>query len=275
MSLVLQPVRARRLPSATWPIAALAGIAILGPWLAPQDPTAQDLLRVMEAPTPSHWLGTDHVGRDVLSRVLAGAPHSLGLAVLCVALASGVGVVLGLVAANSGPWVRVLIMRLADLMLAFPGLLLALLFAGFLGGGVWPMLIGLKLALWPQYARMAEAVAAGALREGHVEAARLAGFPEWTILGRHVLPPVLRAVMPLATLGVGQAIMSISALGFLGLGLKPPAPEWGAMINELLPFLAEGLVQMAAPCVMIFVSVLILTLAGRSLAAGKTGRVHG
>lgn len=274
MSLVLEPVRARSLPPAVWPLAALAGLAILGPFLAPQDPNAQDLMRVMEAPSMAHLLGTDHVGRDILSRVLAGAPHSLGLAVLCVALASSVGVALGLVAANGGRFVRALIMRLADLMLAFPGLLLALLFAGFLGGGIWPLLIGLNLALWPQYARMAEAVAAGALREGHVEAARLAGFAERVILIRHVLPPVLRAVTPLATLGVGQAIMSISALGFLGLGLRPPTPEWGAMINELMPFLAEGFVQMAAPCAMIFVSVLTLTLAGRALAADPTGGVH-
>ncbi|MCA3601842.1 MAG: ABC transporter permease, partial [Methylobacterium sp.] len=248
MSLIVVPVRKRSLPTSVWPLAALAGLALTGPFLTPQDPNAQDLMRVMEAPSITHLLGTDHVGRDILSRVLTGAPHSLGLAVLCVTLASSVGVALGLIAANGGAFVRALIMRLADLMLAFPGLLLALLFAGFLGGGIWPMLIGLKLALWPQYARMAEAVATAALREGHVEAARLAGFSERKILARHVLPPVLRAVMPLATLGVGQAIMSISALGFLGLGLKPPTPEWGAMINELLPFLTEGFVQMAAPC---------------------------
>jgi peptide/nickel transport system permease protein len=268
------PVMNRRLPVAIWPLAALAGFAGLSPLLAPQDPLAQDLMRVMEAPSARHWLGTDHVGRDILSRVLAGATHSLGLAAFCVALASSVGVALGLLAANAGPVARGLIMRLADLMLAFPGLLLALLFAGFLGGGVWPLLIGLNLALWPQYARMAEAVATGVLREGHVEAARLAGFPERIILFRHVLPPVLHAVMPLATLGVGQAIMSISALGFLGLGLKPPTPEWGAMINELLPFLSEGLVQMAAPCLMIFLSVLTLTLAGRALPTGSTGVGH-
>ena len=271
MSLVLQPVRARNVSSAIWLLLALAGLALIGPFLAPLDPNAQDLVRVMDAPSAAHPLGTDHVGRDILSRVLAGAPHSLGLAVLCVALAASVGVALGLLAANGDNVLRALIMRLADLMLAFPGLLLALLFAGFLGGGSWPMLIGLKLALWPQYARMAEAVATGVLREGHVEAARLASFPERTILTRHVLPPVLRAVMPLATLGVGQAIMSISALGFLGLGLKPPTPEWGAMINELLPFLAEGFVQMGAPCLMIFISVLALTLAGRMLAADPTG----
>ena len=274
MSLVLEPVRVRSVPASIWPLLALAGLALTGPFLAPLDPNAQDLMRVMEAPSINHLLGTDHVGRDILSRVLTGAPHSLGLAVVCVALASSVGITLGLIAANGGALVRALIMRLADLMLAFPGLLLALLFAGFLGGGIWPLLIGLNLALWPQYARMAEAVATGVLREGHVEAARLAGFPELTILKRHVLPPVRRAVMPLATLGVGQAIMSISALGFLGLGLKPPTPEWGAMINELLPFLAEGFVQMAAPCLMIFLSVLTLTLAGRAFAADSARGGH-
>lgn len=275
MSLALPFAAARRSSPATWPLLALLGLAFLGPLLAPHDPDAQDLLRVMEAPSQGHWLGTDHVGRDVLSRVLVGAPHSLGLAVLCVALAASLGVLLGLIAANEGRFGRAVIMRLADLMLAFPGLLLALLFAGFLGGGIWPMLIGLNLALWPQYARMTEAVATGVLREGHVEAARLAGFSERVVLLRHVLPRVLRTLMPLATLGVGQAIMSISALGFLGLGLKPPTPEWGAMINELLPFLSEGLVQMAAPCMMIFASVLTLTLAGRAFAAKTTEARHG
>jgi ABC-type dipeptide/oligopeptide/nickel transport system permease subunit len=275
MSRFTELLRAQQsLPPVVWLLVALACLAVLGPFLAPEDPNAQDLVRVMEAPSARHWLGTDHVGRDILSRILAGAPHSLGLAIFCVALASSLGISLGLVAANGGTWVRVLIMRFADLILAFPGLLLALLFAGFLGGGIWPMLIGLNLALWPQYARMSEAIAASVLREGHVEAARLAGFSEWMILKRHVLPPVLRAVMPLATLGVGQTIMSISALGFLGLGLKPPTPEWGAMINELLPFLAEGFVQMAAPCLMIFAAVLTLTLVGRALAASPSGPHH-
>lgn len=272
MSILLdRPPAARRIPPAVWPFVALACLALLGPLIAPHDPVAQDLMRVMEPPSAQHWLGTDHIGRDILSRVLTGAPYSLGLAVLCVALAASLGIALGLAAANGGPLRHALIMRLADLMLAFPGLLLALLFAGFFGGGTWPMLAGLNLALWPQYARMSEAVATGVLREEHVEAARLAGFSERAILARHVLPPVLRAVMPLATLGVGQTIISISALGFLGLGLRPPAPEWGAMINELLPYLAEGLVQMAAPCVMIFASVLTLTLAGRALAARAAG----
>jgi len=261
--------RHRGLSCAIWPLATLAVIAVTGPFLAPHDPNGQDLARIMEAPSVRHWLGTDQVGRDVFSRVLAGAPHSLGLAVTCVGFSASLGVLLGLFAASARSVPKAFIMRLADLFLAFPGLLLALLFAGFLGGGVWAMLFGLSLALWPQYARMAEAVGSAVLREGHVEAAQLAGFGSHAILLRHVLPRVLRTVLPLATLGVGTAIMSISSLGFLGLGLQPPTPEWGAMISELLPFLADGLTQMAAPCGMIFVSVLSITLVGRALAAGR------
>jgi ABC-type dipeptide/oligopeptide/nickel transport system permease subunit len=273
VSVALAPSAPRRSAraAAAWPLAGLVALAVLGPALAPFDPSAQDLSNVLAPPDARHWLGTDHVGRDVASRVLAGAPHSLGLAVVCVGLAAATGTALGLVAASSGRITQALIMRLADLVLAFPGMLLALLFAGFLGGGVWPMLIGLKLSLWPQYARMAAAVAARELRAGHVEAAHLAGFGRGHVMLHHVLPPVLRTVMPLATLGLGAAIMSISALGFLGLGLRPPTPEWGAMINESLPFLAEGTIQVAGPCLMIFVTVLAATLAGRALLPGDDG----
>ena len=117
------------------------------------------------------------------------------------------------------------------------------------------MLIGINLTLWPQFARMSRAIALGTLQESHVEAAQLAGFPARTILTRHVLPPVLTQVLPLATLGLGTAVMSISALGFLGLGLQPPTPEWGAMINELFPYVSEAPVQMAGPCLANFATV--------------------
>ncbi len=247
-------------------ILLMAGLAVLGPLLPGPDPAAPDLMRTVEPPSAAHLLGTDGLGRDVLSRLVHGAPRSLGIALLCVLVASGVGVTLGLVAAYAGGLGDTLIMRLADLMLAFPGILLALLLAGFMGGGVVPMLIGIKLTLWPQFARMTRAIAVGALAEPHVEAARLAGFPPAAILRRHVLPQVLRQVTTLATLGVGSAIMSISALGFLGLGLQPPTAEWGAMISETLPYLAEAPVQMAAPCLAIFLSVLGCTLAGEAWA---------
>jgi peptide/nickel transport system permease protein len=247
-------------------LAAVAALAAFGPLLVRHDPVAQDLLRALEGPSLAHPLGTDHVGRDVASRLAHGAWRSLGLAFACVGVATAAGLALGLIAAYAGRWSDAAIMRLADLMLAFPGILLALLIAGLLGGGVLPLLIGIKLTLWPQFARMARAIALTELGEPHVEAARLAGFPARTILTRHVLPAVLRQTTTLATLGLGAAIMSISALGFLGLGLQPPTPEWGAMISELLPYMAEAPVQMAAPCLAIFVSVLGATLLGQALS---------
>lgn len=245
-------------------IGALAVFALIGPLIVAEDPTAQDLLKTLAPPSLEHPLGADHLGRDVLSRTAHGGVRSLGLALICVCVASGVGILLGLAAAYSRGWKDAVIMRLADLTLAFPGILLALLLAGFMGGGILPMLVGIKLTLWPQFARMSRAVAIGVLREAHVEAAELAGFDKVTILRRHVLPSVLRQTMSLTTLGFGAAILSISSLGFLGLGLQPPTPEWGGMISEMLPYLSEAPVQMAAPCLAIFLSVLGFTLIGQS-----------
>jgi ABC-type dipeptide/oligopeptide/nickel transport system permease subunit len=249
----------------------LAVLCIVGPWLPMPDPTQQDLMATLAAPSAAHPLGTDHLGRSILARVVHGAPRSLGIAVLCVAIATALGLLLGLLAASGGRWTDMAIMRFADLVLAFPGLLLALLLAGFLGGGIIPMMIGIKLTLWPQFTRMARATARMTLQETHVEAARLAGLSRWHILRHHLLPPVLRQTISLATLGVGAAILSISSLGFLGLGLQPPTPEWGAMINELLPYVAEAPVQMAAPCLMIVISVLAFTLLGEGLTARLAG----
>ncbi len=246
---------------------ALAALCLFGPWLPLSDPISQDLLKTLAAPSPDHPFGTDHLGRDVLSRVVHGAPRSLGIAVVCVVIATSVGLLLGLIAAGSGQLIDGLIMRFADLVLAFPGLLLALLLAGLLGGGIIPMMIGIKLTLWPQFARMARATARVTLQEGHVEAARLAGLSRLHILRYHLLPPVLRQTISLATLGVGAAILSISSLGFLGLGLQPPTPEWGAMISEMLPYVSEAPTQMAAPCLMIVTSVLAFTLVGEGFAA--------
>lgn len=252
-------------------LAALAVLAILGPTLPLADPARQDLMATLAPPSAHHWLGTDHLGRDLLSRVVHGSARSLGIALLCVGTATAVGLSLGLVAAMGGWLADSAIMRLADLVLAFPGLLLALVLTGFLGGGIVPMMLGLQLALWPQFARMARATARVTLTAPHVEAARLAGLSPLHILRHHLLPPVMHQTVSLATLGVGSAILSISSLGFLGLGLQPPTPEWGAIISELLPYAVEAPVQIAAPCILILVSVLGFTLTGEALAARLSG----
>lgn len=246
-------------------VCLMAGLAAFGPWIA-GDPFAQDLLRTVEGPSRTYPLGTDGVGRDVLSRVIHGAPQSLGVATLCVGLSAGLGVMLGLMSAGGRRFVGVLTMRVADLMLAFPGILLALLLSGMLGGGTMPVMVGISLTLWPQFARMTHAIATGILLESHVEAARLAGFSATAIVRRHVLPSILPHVVTLGALSLGSAVVSISALGFLGLGLRPPVPEWGAMINEMMPYLSEAPIQVAAPCLAIFLSILGFTLLGEAFS---------
>jgi len=248
-------------------LTVLALTGMLGQLPSLPDPIAQDLLVTLQAPSWVHPLGTDHLGRDILARVVYGAPRSLGIALLCVSLSAALGVSLGLAAALGGRWTDILIMRLADMALAFPGLLLALLLAGFLGGGMLAMMIGLQVSLWPMFGRMARASARQSLHAPHVEAARLAGFSRLHIVRHHLLPPILRQTVSLAALGIGSAILSISSLGFLGLGLQPPVPEWGAMISELLPYVTEAPLQMAAPCLLIVASVFGFLQVGERFAA--------
>lgn len=241
----------------------IAGALILSvmalPLVLPGDPNAQDLMRALEGPSLVHPFGLDQLGRDMALRVAHGAPRSLGLAGACVLGAYGAGTALGLIAAWRGGWVEALLMRLTDLLLAFPGLLLALLMAGFLGGGPGPVMLGIGLGLMPQFTRLTRAIAEQTLAAPHVEAAELAGFPATAILRRHVLPTVLRATLPLGVLSIGGAVLSVSSLGFLGLGIQPPDAEWGAMISEMMPYIAEAPLQMAAPCLAIFASVMVFT----------------
>lgn len=246
-------------------LGAVAVVVIAGPFLT-GDPIAQSLAHALAGPGDGYALGADQLGRSVLARVVHGGARSLGLAIACVAVAAALGVAVGLLAAWSRGWVEVALMRLADLVMAFPGLLLALLLAGFLGGGTFPVLLGLTLTQWPGYARLIRAQAAARLVDTDIEAARLAGLPGGHVLSRLVLPPLLGPVLSLATLGVGGAVLSISALGFLGLGLQPPTPEWGAMIGEALPYLAEAPLLALAPAAMLFASVLGLNLIGDTLA---------
>jgi peptide/nickel transport system permease protein len=252
-------------------LAVIAVAGIVAPFLTSHDPIAQDLMRALEPPSWAHPLGTDHLGRDMLSRVMHGAPRSLGIAIGCVFVSLSAGIMLGMIAAYGGRILDAVIMRAADLTLAFPGLLLALLLAGLLGGGLVPMIVGIQLSLWPQFARLSRATARSVLAEAHVEAARLAGFPTRTILFRHVMPSVLPQTVPLGVLSVGSTILAISSIGFLGLGLRPPAPEWGSMINELLPYLAEAPVQLFAPCLCIFATVVALTFTAGTVPQEKPG----
>lgn len=249
-------------------VAAIVSVAITAAvWH--RDPLHQDLTLAVLPPSFRFPLGTDHLGRDVFARLFYALPRSIGIATSAMTIAAITGTFVGLVAASSNRVVDGALMRLTDLALAFPGLLLAMVLAGLMGGGTVPVLLGISLSHWPQFTRMTRSIAAAVLTEAHIEASRLAGLAEWRILLRQVLPRVMSQTAAIAALGVGGAVLTISSLGFLGLGLQPPTPEWGAMITELLPHIDVAPVQIAAPCIALSLTVLACMVVGRRISEAR------
>ena len=227
-------------------VAAMALIAIAAPVLAPDDPTRIDAARRLAPPGPDAWLGTDNLGRDILSRLIWGARLSLGTAALAAVFILTIGVTIGMIAGFYGGLLDDVVMRVVDVLLAFPALILALAIAGVLGPSITSVMIGVISVAWADYARvMRGQVLAGRERQ-YVEAARAIGVRNRRILARHILPNVLPPILVLASLEMGGLILAISGLSFLGLGAQPPTPEWGAMLNDGRSFIA------AAPQLMIY-----------------------
>ncbi len=248
---------------------AIAGMAILGlllicaifaEQLAPYDPLEQELLLRRQPPSAQHWMGMDEVGRDILSRVIFGARISLQIGIVSVSLAIVVGALLGAVAGYKGGWVDDLIMRLMDILLAFPSLLLAIAVVAILGPGLMNMLYAIAFVSIPVYARIVRASVLSVKAQDYVLAARAIGVPPTRILFRNVLPNCLTPLIVQGTLGIATAILDAAGLSFLGLGARPPTPEWGAMLGQ-----GRGSV-FTAPHIVIFPGLAImLTVLGFNL----------
>jgi peptide/nickel transport system permease protein len=246
-------------------LSALLAIAVLGPELVPHDPTEVDPVRRFAPPSAEHPLGTDHVGRDLLARVVHGARLSLG-STAAAALAAGVlGVTLGMAAGYLGGVVDTVISRVVDMVLAFPSLLLALVVVGALGPGLRNVLIAVVLFWWAGYARIVRGVTLAEREKPYVEAARAVGSSRWRIARRHLLPNIIAPIVVLTTLEMGSMMLAIAALSFLGFGVEPAVPEWGAMLSEAQDYLRRSPTMMAYPGVAIFVSVLAFNLLGDGL----------
>ncbi|HXH34087.1 MAG TPA: ABC transporter permease [Plantibacter sp.] len=206
-------------------------VAMLAPWIRPFDPLAQDFDR-LQAPSAEHWFGTDQVGRDVLSRVISGAQVSIPLALMLVIFAMLIGSLLGAIAGYFGKALDETIMRIADLVFAFPTIILAMVIAAALGPSLTNAVIAMLIVSWPAYARVTRSLVIGARNAEYVVAGRLLGNGPFTSLGKDILPNVVSPVVVLATLDVGTAILLLSGLSFLGLGAVPPTPDWGAMVSD-------------------------------------------
>lgn len=246
-------------------LAALTLVALLAPFLAPQDPLAQDLYGRLQPPSTSHLLGTDDFGRDILSRIVYGARISLRIGLITIALALTGGTLLGLIAGYRGGFADMLIMRLMDLMLAFPAILLAIAIVAVIGPGIDNVILAVCIVLVPQFARLVRASVLTVRETTYVEAARALGASEPRVLFYGILPNCTAPLIVQATLGMGTAILDAAGLSFLGLGAQPPAPEWGAMLAGGRELLLRAPWVMTFPGLAIFTVVLGLNLFGDGL----------
>ncbi|MBC7241323.1 MAG: ABC transporter permease [Anaerolineae bacterium] len=240
-------------------------LAVLAPAIAPYDPDAVDILHQLEAPSKTHILGTDLYGRDIFSRILYGGRITLVVGLIAVGIAASIGIVLGLIAGFYGGAVDSIIMRLVDVLLAFPRILLALSIVGMLGPGLLNVMVAVGIAGITGYARLVRGSVLSAKENVYVEAARVVGCPDHIILRRHLLPNIIGPVIVLATLDVASAILSASSLSFLGLGVQPPTAEWGAMLNEGRQYLRTAPWITLFPGLAIMISVLSINMLGDGL----------
>lgn len=206
--------------------------AIFAPVIAPYDPLKQELVMRRRPPSQEHWFGRDDLGRDIFSRVIFGARFSLQVGVLSVGFAIVIGALIGAVASFLGGWVDSIVMRLMDIMLAFPALLLAIAIVTILGPGLLNMLYAIGIVSIPAYARIVRASVLSVKEQDYIMAAHAVGVPPVRLLFRNVLPNCLTPIIVQGTLGIGTAILDAAGLSFLGLGAQPPKPEWGAMLGQ-------------------------------------------
>jgi peptide/nickel transport system permease protein len=240
-------------------------VAIAAPLLATYDPTAQNLAGRLQPPSAAHWLGTDELGRDIYSRLVYGTRVTLGMVVAVVILVAPIGLIIGCSAGYIGGWFDRILMRITDIFMAFPRLILALAFVAALGPGIENGVIAIALTTWPAYARLSRAETMTLRNSDFIAAVRLQGASVSRVIFKHVVPLCLSSVIVRVTLDMSSIILTAAGLGFLGLGAKPPSPEWGAMISTGRRFILDQWWVATMPGIAIFVASLGFNLLGDGL----------
>ena len=246
-------------------VLALVVMAFTAHLIAPYGPTDGVLDQRLQPPSAAHWFGTDDQGRDIFSRILHGAGITLTVVVMVAVLAAPIGLLVGTVSGYAGGRIDAVLMRLTDIFLAFPRLILALAFVAALGPGIENAVIAIAITSWPPYARIARAETLTIRRAEYIEAVRLMGAGPWRIIWRHVMPLCLSSMIVRVTLDMAGIILTAAGLGFLGLGAQPPLPEWGAMIANGRQFVLDQWWVAAAPGAAIFLVSLAFNLLGDGL----------
>jgi len=240
-------------------IAAVAA----APWLTPFPPDDQNLAARLASPSASHWLGTDHLGRDTLSRLLDGGRFSLVVAAVATVLTGLVGLVIGVLSARRKGWLDEFFTRTNDVLLALPEMVVALFIVAAMGTGFSSLLVALTVTGWTPFARLARTLAYDVSARGFVEAARVVGCSPSFIIFRHILPHLAAPMLGQATLRFGQLLISVGALSYLGLGVQPPQSDWGSMVAAAQPYAERAPWGIIAPGLAIFLVALCVTLIGQ------------
>jgi peptide/nickel transport system permease protein len=246
-------------------IALLGLVAALAPWLGRLDPTAQNLIERLQGPTWKHWLGTDDLGRDVFARMVWGTRISLSVGFVAVGISVVVGTFLGLLAGFRGGWLDTLVMRFVDMMLSIPTLFLILAVLAFLGPNIYNVMVIIGLTSWPGLTRLVRGECLSVREREYIQAAAVAGLPTSRVLFVHLLPNVTSPILVSATLGVGGAVLTESALSFLGLGVQPPSPSWGNILSIGRDYMHIAWWLSLFPALAILVTVLAFNLLGEGL----------
>jgi peptide/nickel transport system permease protein len=261
--------RAARQPPAALGILLLAVFllcALFAPWLAPRDPAQLDLAGRLLSPSHAHWFGTDELGRDILSRTLYGARISLTVAVSVVSISLSIGVIAGLASGFYGGWTdTVLNVYVTNAFLALPGILLAIAFVAFLGPGLFNLILALSISGWVGYARLVRAQVMAVKEREFVEAARALGASNLRIVFRHILPNIVQPLIVQAAIGMAGAVLAEATLSFLGLGIPPPAPSWGTMLNDARAHLFDSPHLVVFPAIAVMLAVLSFNFIGDAL----------
>ena len=243
----------------------LVFIAVFADQLTPFDPYEQNLLMAQKTPDLIHWMGTDRYGRDMLSRVIAGSRTSILSTLILVTVMAAAGTAIGVLCGWCQNWADTLFMRISDMFLAFPGLVVALAIAGVLGGGLKNAILALAVVGWPKYARLARSLTMAQKDAAYMMAARLSGSGTGKLLIHHVLPNIAGQILVTAVLDIGTMMMELAGLSFLGLGVKPPTAEWGSMMNDGRSMLQIAPWMVLGPGLAIFISVMIFNMLGDTL----------
>ena len=244
----------------------LAGVFFLfilvGPWLAALDPNFVDLSNRLQSPGSKHWFGTDQLGRDIFARILTGGQTTVGISVLALFLSILVGVPFGLFSGYWGGRTDWALMRIVDSFMALPEYVVAIIISGLLGPGFFNLLLAIVVVKWVGYTRLVRSIVLQEKSKDYLMVSKVSGASAWQILIRHLIPHVLGPILALATLDIGKVILLVASLSFIGLGVRPPEPEWGSMLNEGKAYFMQAEYLMIIPGIAIFLVVFVANWIG-------------